>query len=67
MDQQAKVGDPLHIVRGELLKRKLTLKDVADGYGCTYIMVNKLLTGYTTSRPLTEYINSILARPPVTN
>jgi len=30
-------------------------------------MVNKLLTGYTTSRPLTEYINSILARPPVTN
>ena len=67
MHEQAKVGDPPHIIRGELIKRKLTLRDVARSYGCSYIMVQKLLTGYTTSKPLTEYINSILAKPPITN
>lgn len=63
MDRPARVGDPVNIIRGELLKRNYTLVDVARNYGCSYIMVTKLLQGYTTSRPLTEYINNILSQP----
>jgi hypothetical protein len=63
MENNARVGDPPHIVRAQLLMRKKTLSDIAREIGCSRNMIQSLLSGRTSSNKIEGYINRVLEQP----
>ena len=46
-----------------LIKTRIKLTDIANGYGCSVAAVTRTLNDNMTSRPLLQYINRLVGIP----